>query len=239
MKKNILESYSLVTIISLVLAACASDEKKAEIIRPEPKSLSFVEEFDDVSAMSGKGWVIVNSSEPAGPSGWRQGKYEVRFDSKNGQVVDGFPAFSSQKAQTDFVSVDLNAGSDVATLSAWLISAPIAIKNGDVLSFYARSHGDFADRMQVRANLANQSTNVGKGANAVGDFSTLWLDVNPNLTATGFPVNWTKYTITVSGLATGALINARIGFRYFVPNGGPSGANSDMIGLDQLKFESK
>jgi hypothetical protein len=239
MKKNIFLSYSIVAIVSLVLLACASDEKKAEIVRPEPKSLSFTEEFDDVAGLSAKGWVIYNNSQPAGPSGWRQGKYEARFDSKNGQVVDGFPAYSSQKAQTDFVSADLNTGSDASDLNAWLISAPIAIKNGDILSFYARSKGDFPDRMQVRANLTNQSTNVGNSATSVGDFTTMWLDINPTLSATGFPAVWTKYTITISGLATGALINARVAFRYFVSNGGPSGANSDMIGIDQLKFESK
>jgi hypothetical protein len=240
MKKIAIIVHSVVSFLLLTLTACSGDEKKAqEVIRPEPKSFSFTEEFDDVAGLANKGWVILNNSEPGGPTGWRQGKYEARFDSKNGQVVDGFPAFSAQKAPTDFVSADLHTGSGRSTISSWLISAPIAIKNGDTLSFYSRTKGTYPDRMEVRANLTNHSTNVGNSATSVGDFTTLWLTINPSLTLSGYPNTWRKYTIPITGLANGALINTRIAFRYFVIDGGPNGANSDMIGIDQLKFFSK
>lgn len=235
-------AYRLLTLGTLAVftfTAC-DDQKKTEdaIVEPAPEVRSYKEEFEDCSALSGKGWVLYNNSSPIGPTGWRQGKFEIRFDSKNGQTVDGFPAYSPQVSQNDFISCDLNAGTGVATLNAWLVSPVSQLKNGDQFVFWARSKGEFADRMQVRANFTNASANVGKSATDVGDFTTLLLDVNPNLTTTGFPAVWTKYTITLANLPA-PIVNGRIAFRYFVTNGGPSGANSDMIGIDAFEFISK
>jgi len=56
--------------------------------------------------------------------------------------------------------------------------------------------------------------------------------VNPSLSG-GFvyPKTWTKYIFTVSGVET-TLKSVKFAFRYFVTNGGPSGSNSDLIGID-------
>ena len=40
--------------------------------------------------------------------------------------------------------------------------------------------------------------------------------------------------MTVTGVATATL--GRLAFRYFVENGGPTGANSDYIGIDTFVF---
>ena len=58
------------------------------------------------------------------------------------------------------------------------------------------------------------------------------MTINPSLVTGVYPTAWTQYTITISGLA--APTSGRIAFRYFVTNGGPSGANSDYIGIDNF-----
>ena len=50
------------------------------------------------------------------------------------------------------------------------------------------------------------------------------------MTTTGFPSDWTLYTHTVTGVPTPT--NCKIAFRYFVTSGGPTGLNSDYIGID-------
>ena len=68
----------------------------------------------------------------------------------------------------------------------------------------------------------------------VGDFTTLLLDINPTLVVSGYPDVWTQYTITLSGLPPAA--SGRIAWRYFVTSGGPSGANSNYIGIDTVEY---
>lgn len=60
------------------------------------------------------------------------------------------------------------------------------------------------------------------------------LSVNPSLITGVYPTSWTKFTATVSGLA--GPTSGRVAFRYFVTNGGPSGANSDYIGIDEFSI---
>ena len=75
---------------------------------------------------------------------------------------------------------------------------------------------------------------MGTLATDVGDFTTLLLDINPTLVVSGYPDVWTQYTITLSGLPPAA--SGRIAWRYFVTNGGPSGANSNYIGIDTVEY---
>ena len=130
-------------------------------------------------------------------------------------------------------------------MSVWLITPITKMKNGDVFVFYSRAHvddGTFSakdgnDRMQVRANFSNTSTNVGTDWTSVGSFNSLLLDINSTLALYGYPETWTKYTIVLSGI-TGT-INGRLAFRYYVPEGGPDGNNSSMVGVDEVSFTSK
>jgi hypothetical protein len=93
----------------------------------------------------------------------------------------------------------------------------------------------FPDRLQVRMSTNGSSANVGTAATDVGDFTTLLLDINPTYTSTGYPKVWTQFTVTVSGAASPS--TGRLAFRYFVENGGPSGANSDYIGIDTVQYD--
>ena len=242
---NIVPLLFLLTITA-GMTACIKDEKPTVDNRPPVVSASWDEEFDDVSKIGSKGWVIVNNSDKVGPEAWRQGRYESTNKATFGlDYVVGFPAFSASKSPNDFISCDFYAGAAVANMSVWLISPPTKMKNGDQIVFYTRDaidDGSFnikdgTDRVQVRANLGTTSTFTGKDWTSVGDFTTLLLDINAGLAFGGYPTAWTKYTITLAGI-TGT-VNGRFAFRYFVQDGGPDGINAGEVGIDALSFISK
>jgi hypothetical protein len=206
---------------------------------------SWVEEFDTLNNALKKGWVVVNNSRPLGAGSWSQGAYVF----SNGKIT-GFPAASYTYSGNDYVTCGYYAGDGLATLSAWLITPPTMIKNGDQLIFHSRTiknPADYPDRMQVRMNSTDASIDVGNGplsdlnvATAVGKFTSNLLDINPQLLETGpdsYPAAWRRYTLTISNLPQPVL--GRFAFRYFVTDGGTSGANSDAIGVDSVAFVSK
>lgn len=170
------------------------------------------------------GWASQNLSAPLGPTGWFQGNTGV-FAAQSGPA-NSYIAANWQNTTT----------TGVGNISNWLFTPQLAIKNGDVFTFWTRtvSPAAFPDRLQVRLSTNGASTNVGATDASVGDFTTLLLDINPTLTTTGYPTSWTLYTITISGL--GAPTNGRIAFRYFVTGGGGAAANSDYIGIDNVVY---
>jgi len=170
------------------------------------------------------GWSAQNNSTPVGTTGWFQGNTTV---------------FTAQSGPADsYIGANFNNVGGANTISNWLITPAVPIKNGDIIKFWTRtiSAPAFPDRLEVRLNTTN-TTNVGATNTSVGDFTTLLLTVNPSLTTTGYPTVWTEYTITVSGLASPTPAG-RVAFRYFVTNGGPAGANSDYIGIDNFTYTS-
>lgn len=183
----------------------------------------FNEDFATVAPLPA-GWASQNLSNPVGSTGWFQGNTTV------------FP--SQAGAATAYIGANFNNTAGAGTISNWLFTPNISIKNGDVFTFYTRtvSSPAFADRLQVRMSLNGASTNAGTTETSVGDFSTLLLDINPTLTPAGYPNAWTQYTVTISGVP--APTSGRLAFRYFVTSGGPSGANSDYIGIDEAKYTS-
>lgn len=182
---------------------------------------SFTEGFDNVVPTD---WLVQNNSSPVGTASWFTGNTLV------------FPAHSG--APTSYAGVNFNSGAGVATISNWLISPNRVFRNGDTIRFYTRtvSTGGFPDRLQVRLSTAGTSTRVGSNATSVGDFSNLLLDINPTYTTNGYPSEWTLQTITIAGLTVPT--SGRFAFRYFVENAGPSGLNSDYIGIDTLTYSS-
>jgi hypothetical protein len=181
------------------------------------------ESFADVTTLAASGWVMTNLSTPAGTNpNWFQGD------------GTGFPANSG--TPNEYVAVNYNSVAGANTISNWLITPSRTFQNGDVVSFFTRtvSGQQYADNLQVRLSVNGTSTNVGTTNTSVGDFSTLLLEINPSLNLTTYPETWTQYSFTVSGLPMP--ITGRVAFRYFVPNGGPSGANSDYIGIDDFVY---
>ncbi len=189
--------------------------------------------FDTFPAVPAPGteaqWVHSNQSTPLGASTWAQG---------------GGTAFANTGAQsgaaTSFALCNFNSTTGAGTISNWLFSPVVMLKNGDVISFWTRQGGlepAYADRMQMRiaTDWSGFSALPTTGAADVGDFQTLATDINPTLAQAGYPLLWENYTYTMSGLDVET--PCRIAFRYFVANGGPTGSNSNIIGLDTFSID--
>ena len=177
------------------------------------------------------GWAQQNRSEPVvGTTNWFQG------------APGTFPAFNGPT--NSYAAANFQNVAGTGTISNWLFTPVVNIKNGDVVSFYTRTtDGTYADRLEVRLSTNGASTNVGTTATSAGDFTTLIYTVNPNL-ATGsgtgvgnspYPTVFTRLSATVSGI-TGT-VTGRVAFRYFVTDGG-LGSNSEYIGIDQVEYST-
>ena len=146
--------------------------------------------FDDITTLPGAGWVQTNHSTTIGTTGWFQGNSTV------------FPAQAG--AATSYIGANFNNTTKADTISNWLLTPPLTLQNGAVLTFWTRTVDApaFPDRLQVRMSTNGASSNVGTTATDVGDFTTLLLDINPTYTLTGYPNVWTQFTVTVSGVAS-------------------------------------
>ena len=193
------------------------------VLSLQASAQSFTESFDTVIPA---GWTNVNNSTTQGTNPtWFQGNSTV------------FPAQAG--AGNSYAGANFNATTLANNISLWLLSPQKTFANGDTLTFYTRkpTPDTFPDRLQVRLSTAGASLDVGTTDSSVGVFTTLLLDINPTLITGVYPTTWTQFTITLSGLPSGTQ-TGRFAFRYFVTNGGPSGANSDYIGIDTLAFTS-
>ena len=183
---------------------------------------AFTENFDNITTLPASGWVQTNNSQPIGVTGWFQGNSAV------------FPAQAG--APTAYIGANFNNGGGLATISNWLLTPPVTLVNGATINFWTRKIASaFPDRLQVRMSTAGNGSDVGTTATSVGTFTTLLLDINPTYQPDpAYPIVWTQFNVTVTGVASPTL--GRLAFRYFVENGGPSGANSDYIGIDTVVF---
>jgi hypothetical protein len=144
---------------------------------------------------------------------------------------------------TGHSGANFNCTTGANTISGWLLSSQMtALQNGNTVTFWTRKAATdtFPDRLELRLCLdtspdsCGAAGSTGAGDAAVGSFTTLLLSVNPTLVTGVYPTAYTQFTTPpLSGLPAG--LNAgRIAFRYFVTNGGPSGANSDIISIDDV-----
>ena len=178
------------------------------------------EGFNDITSLPG--WFMKNNSSPLGTIGWFQGNTTV---------------FSAQAGPANsYIAANFNNTSGTGTISDWLLTPSLTLQNGAQLTFWTRTESSqaFADRLQVRMSTNGSSTNVGSSATDLGDFTTLLLDINPTYATSGYPNDWAQFTVNISGI--GSPTAGRLAFRYFVENGGPSGINSDYIGIDTVNF---
>ncbi len=198
---------------------------------------SFSEEFEDITTLVGSGWAFDNNSTGVGTTSWAPPAVEMT--TRAGETdfqgnVTVFPSYSG----TGYIADNYNATTGASTISDWLITPAVTIQNGDTVSFWTRGPdtSTFPDRLQLRMSLAGTSVNCGTLPEDLGDFTTLLLDINPTLVVGGYPNVWTQYSVTISGVA--APTQGRFAFRYYVTNGGPSGANSDYIGVDLFEYNA-
>ena len=140
----------------------------------------------------------------------------------------------------NYTSTGTSSTTGSGTISNWLITPSINVVDGDVVTFWSRKGTsgttDYPDRLELRMSTAASTVVPSTGASDVGSFTTVALTINPTL-AGGFiyPKVWTQYTYTVSGVPTPT--DVKFAFRYFVTNGGPAGANSDIIGIDTFSVD--
>jgi hypothetical protein len=175
------------------------------------------------------GWTCLNQSTPVGTTGWFQGNSGV------------FPAQAG--SPTSYIAANFNNTTGANTINNWLITPQVSFGTGATLQFWSRtvSSPAFPDRLEIRLSTAGASTNP-------ADFTVVLGTINPNLVATagpcvstasgtgGYPNQWCQYTLShAQGIPTSG--SGRIAFRYFVTNGGPSGDNSDYIGIDSFSFD--
>ena len=194
---------------------------------PLVASTVFSQNFD-IAIPLPAGWVMQNRSNPIGPFDWRQGPYSGIGLPANSGAANSYIASTWSSTTT----------TGVGTVSNWLFAPNATLKNGDVFSFWTRTlDGTFPDRLEVRMSTNGNSTNVGTTEFTVGDFGTVLLDINPTYTSTGYPTAWTRYSITLSGLPA-AGISGRLAFRHFVTNGGGNGANSEIVAIDDVLYQT-
>jgi hypothetical protein len=209
-------------LLVLAVAIGLADRGMFAALDPTPVAdCPLTEGFDDINTLAAAGWVRINHSVPPGTTGWFQGNPN-NFSSQSG-------------APNSYIAANFNNTAVLGTISNWLITPVQTLQNGAQLSFYTRALSTaFADRLQVRMSLNGASTDVGSTETDVGDFTTLLLDINPNYSKLDYPVNWTQFTVTLSGISTPT--SGRLAFRYFVENAGQLGANSNYIGIDTVQF---
>jgi hypothetical protein len=184
---------------------------------------SYSEGFDDITTLPAAGWALINNSAPVGTTSWFQAS-----------ATAPFPAHSG--AATSYIGANYNSTAGAGTISTWLLTPETTFDNGHTISFWTRvpAASSWPDRLEVRLSTSGASQNVGASATEVGDFTTVLLSVNSDLTVGGYPEEWTQFTATISDLA--APVSGRIAFRYFVTDGGPSGNNSNYIGIDSFEY---
>lgn len=190
----------------------------------EPESVTVEEGFDDVGGLADAGWLMINNASTPGSTTWFQGN-QLMFQSHQG-------------APRSYIAADFNSVATSGTISTWLLSPEIRFSGDSELRFWTRTTtmpANWADNLQVRVCTAMPCTNVGAQPEDVGAFGTMVLEVNPGQTTTGYPAAWTEYVISIpEGLPASG--KGRIGFRYFVVNGGSGGTASNYIGIDSVSI---
>jgi hypothetical protein len=209
-----------------IIAACSFFSAESQVVLTQ----NFTSPFNP----GANGWVTNNLSTAVGTTPtWFQGNAAV-FSAFNGGASDYFAA-------------NFNNVTGSGDISNWLITPTVTIYNGAVLEFATRTSvgTPAADRLQIRMSTTGGTVFSTGGPTDISSFNTLMLDINPLLVTTaatavsngsvnGYPQSWTVYQLTVAGV-TGT-VSGRFAFRYFVTNGGPTGLNSNFIGLDAVKY---
>lgn len=157
--------------------------------------------------------VYLNGGPPGLTAAWFQGN-------------SVFAAFNGPS--TGYVASNFNATTGVNPIDNWLVLPAQNVAIGDVLSFYARSNTStsFPDSFKVMYSPT--------GGAGILPSDPSWQQLDYFRAA---DAGWTQKSYTITG-ANGAGATARFAIRYFVINGGPSGANSDFVGVDALTISS-
>jgi hypothetical protein len=176
------------------------------------------------------------------PTGWIARNQSTTIGS-NAQCWNRFTAPPwAPNSGTGHAGANFNCTTGANTISGWLLSSQMTnLQNGQQVTFFTRKSAPdtFPDRLELRLCIdtapdsCGAAGSTGAGDAAVGNFTTLLVSVNPTLVTGVYPTAYTQFSATLSGLPAGPN-SGRVAFRYFVTNGGPSGANSDILSIDDV-----
>lgn len=185
-------------------------------------------------------WTLTNQSTPSTATLWSKAAYNATSTAIFGSTPPALPKGQDGTDNT-FALVNYTSTSGAGIISNWLLTPTVNVQNGDVVSFYTRKGTDgatdYPDRLELRYSTAATTVAPTGGSTGLGSFTNLGVSVNPTLVG-GFvyPKVWTKYSFTVSGVGA-TPVAVSFAFRYFVTDGGPSGNNSDIIGIDTFSVD--
>lgn len=181
----------------------------------------FPEPFDGTAGLP-PCWVSVNDS-PGGLG-----------TNPNWNQTDGGATFPPHSG-TGFVAANYNSTVGANNISNYLMSPIIpAMKNGDHVKFWTRCPTHTAPNFWPDRVSVLISTNGGCTSPADFQANPPLLVINPTLAPGGYPEVWTEFDVEVTGI-TGT-VSGRVAFWYNVTNGGPSGTNSDYVGIDDVEY---
>jgi hypothetical protein len=163
---------------------------------------------NDTTALKARGYKVwYRGSGPQGVTAtWFQGNITV------------FSAFEGPA--TGYVAANYNAVTGTNNIDSWLVLPYISggLQTGDSLYFYSRSPtaSTYPDSIRV---MVSASDSVPEGS---------WTELGRFKVTTSGSWELRGFRSSLSGP------NARFAIRYNVVNGGPSGLNSDFIGIDLI-----
>ncbi len=170
----------------------------------------YTDNFDgnnDTTALRSRGYLIYQMSTPRGTTFWFQGNATV-FNAYNGPT-------------TGYVGANFNATTGVGQIDVWMVTPKIAggLLAGDSLYFWSRSPtaSTYPDSFRVMYSVSDSTP------------SGTWTELGR------FKADVTAWTLKGFRAPT-ASANGRFAIRYNVANGGPSGSNSDFVGVDALNI---
>ena len=173
----------------------------------------YTDNFDganDTTALRTRGYLIYQNSTPRGSTFWFQGNETV------------FPAYNGPT--TGYVGANFNATTGVGQIDVWMVTPKVTgggIQAGDSLYFYSRTSTGSTWPDSIRVMYSTTDSTVAGSWTELGRFL---------VSSAG---TWEKRGFR----APTASANGRFAIRYTVANGGPSGSNSNYIGIDALSIE--
>jgi hypothetical protein len=197
---------------------------------------SFTEEFENVDQeFKPKGWVITDNTKETDNDTYASWGHGANDTVPKSTIWQGFSAYSYSVSNREFAysSLPVTWYNEISSISSWLITPVLSVKNGDKISFYTRGDtisNTFRNRMQVLMNKSS-SADVGKTKTSVGGFTTFLFDINQSQAPGGYPMVWTKYEYTFTGIS--GYMDTRIAFRHYTNNATPTAG----VGIDLFKFE--
>lgn len=171
----------------------------------------YTDNFDAASDSAGlvaRGYLVYRRGGPAGSTFWFTGNPSV------------FTAFNG--ATDSYVGGNFNATTGANNIDNWLVLPKKNVAVNDSCFFYSRSplSSPYPDSIRVMYSATGDSVPEGS-----------WVELGR------FKVNTLGSWERRGFRAPTAGANARFAIRYCVVSGGPSGANSDYIGIDALTIE--